>query len=328
VLRIDHLTKRFGALKAVDDLSFSVRPGRVTGFLGPNGAGKTTTLRIALGLVQANAGSVTFDGQPYRRLVRPGRQVGASLEASSFHPGRSALDHLRDLAPVVGVPDRRCAQVLELVGLETVAGRRVGQYSLGMRGRLALAGALLGDPATLLLDEPTNGLDPEGIAWMRGLLRDLARQGRTVLISSHLLSEVQQSVDDVVIIAHGRLVQAIPLAQLAALDRPHTLVEPARPEPFKELARDLGWGLRETPEGFEVTGATAAELGHTCFIAGLELHQLASSRPALEATFLALTEGAPTQSDSTQSDSTHSESPQSDQSQSDQTQSDLRQVGP
>ncbi|MDR1212825.1 MAG: ABC transporter ATP-binding protein [Propionibacteriaceae bacterium] len=291
MLRVDHLTKRYGALTAVDDLSFVVQPGRVTGFLGPNGAGKTTTLRIALGLVKASAGSVTFDDQPYGRLRRPARQVGASLEAASFHPGRSALDHLRDLAPVLGAPDRRCAEVLELVGLSGAARRRVGQFSLGMRGRLSLATALLGDPETLLLDEPTNGLDPEGIAWLRDLLRRLAQAGRTVLISSHLLSEVQQSVDDIVIIAHGRLVLTGPLADLAQLDQPHTLVQPGDPTAFADLARQRSWALSPLPEGVEVTGPTAAEIGHVCCLAGLELHQLASRRPGLEATFLALTEG-------------------------------------
>jgi ABC-2 type transport system ATP-binding protein len=201
------------------------------------------------------------------------------------------LDHLRDLAPVLGLPDRRCSEVLELVGLSGAARQRVGQFSLGMRGRLALAAALLGDPETLLLDEPTNGLDPEGIAWLRDLLRRLAQAGRTVLISSHLLSEVQQSVDDVVIIAHGRLVLSGPLADLAQLDQPHTLVRPGDPAAFAELARQRAWAPREVPEGVELIGPTATEIGHACFLAGLELHQLASRRPALEATFLALTEG-------------------------------------
>ncbi|MDR1152122.1 MAG: ATP-binding cassette domain-containing protein, partial [Bifidobacteriaceae bacterium] len=201
MLELRDLTKRFGSLTAVDDLTVSMTPGRVTGFLGPNGAGKTTTLRLALGLVRPTAGSATFDGKAYRDLAIPMREVGAALEATSFHPGRTALNHLRDLAPLARVPDSRCLEVLEFVGLGEVARRRVGQFSLGMRARLSLAGALLGDPRTLLLDEPVNGLDPEGIAWMRRVLRALAAEGRTVLISSHLLAEVHQTVDDVVILA-------------------------------------------------------------------------------------------------------------------------------
>ena len=201
---VNGLTKRFGAVTAVRDLSFDVPPG-VTGFLGPNGAGKTTTLRVLLGLVRPDAGTATVGGRRYADLDRPRRVVGALLEASGFHPGRTGRDHLRLLARPTGVPDRRVTEVLEEVGLAADAGRRIGGYSLGMRQRLGLAAALLGDPGVLVLDEPANGLDPAGMAWLRGLLRDLGNQGRTVLISSHVLAEVAQTVDRVVIVTDGEL---------------------------------------------------------------------------------------------------------------------------
>jgi len=203
---ISGLTKAFGGVHAVNHLSFTVEPAAITGFLGPNGAGKTTTLRMLLGLVTPDAGSATIGGRSYAALPVPSGEVGAVLEASGFHPARSGRGHLRVYCTVNGYPSRRADEVLALVGL-TEAGRRpAGGYSLGMRQRLALAAALLGDPAVLVLDEPANGLDPEGIAWLRGLLRELAGQGRTVLVSSHVLSEVQQLVDHVVIVNHGRLV--------------------------------------------------------------------------------------------------------------------------
>jgi ABC-2 type transport system ATP-binding protein len=287
------LTKRFGAVTAVEDLSFTAQPGRVTGFLGPNGSGKTTTLRTALGLLQATAGDVTFDGTHYWDLPNPGRQVGAALEASSFHPGRTALAHLRMLAPTLGVSDSRCWEVLELVGLQAQAKRRVGQFSLGMRGRLQVAVALLGDPATLLLDEPTNGLDPEGITWIRALLKTMATQGRTVLISSHLLGEVEQTVDDVVIIAHGRLAHASALADLEHLGQPRTVVAAADPTALATLIQTQDWSAQ--PWGDDaamlVTGPAAETIGHAAFQAGVELTQLASQRAGLEQAFFQLTEG-------------------------------------
>ncbi|MCU0263893.1 MAG: ATP-binding cassette domain-containing protein [Candidatus Nanopelagicales bacterium] len=220
VVEVVGLTKRFGPVHAVTDLSFTVVPGRVTGFLGPNGAGKTTTLRMLLGLATPDAGTATIGGRPYAARTRPASHVGAALEAASFHPGRTARDHLRVYAPQIGVGDARCDEVLGIVGLADAADRRTGGFSMGMRQRLALATTLLGDPQVLLLDEPANGLDPEGIAWLRQFLRYLAGQGRTVLVSSHVLSEVEQTVDDVVIIARGRLVHASSLAQLEALARP------------------------------------------------------------------------------------------------------------
>ena len=211
---IQGLTKRFGSLVAVDDLSFEVAAGTVTGVLGPNGAGKTTTLRMLLGLVTPTAGTATINGRPYHELDAPKATVGAMLEAHGFHPGRTAANHLKVIATAAGLPLSRVDEVLGEVDLADAAGRRVGKFSLGMRQRLGLAGALLGDPEVLVLDEPGNGLDPEGIRWLRGFLRRYAEAGRTVLVSSHALAEVSQTVDRVVIIARGRLVASSTLAEL------------------------------------------------------------------------------------------------------------------
>jgi len=287
---VAHLSKHFGPVRAVDDLTFDVGPGRVTGFLGPNGAGKTTTLRSLLGLVAPTSGTATIDGKRYQDLHRPGRVVGAALEASSFHPGRTARDHLRVLAPQVGVPEKRCDEVLELVGLADAAKRRAGGFSLGMRQRLGLASTLLGDPKVLLLDEPANGLDPEGIAWLRQLLRYLAAEGRTVLVSSHVLSEVEQTVDDVVIIAKGRLVHASPLAELASLATREVRV--ASPDHAGLAALAERWPGRVVdgaPGTLLVKDVSAAEVGAAAFAGGLELHQLATLDVGLEDIFLRLT---------------------------------------
>ncbi|HEU5361888.1 MAG TPA: ABC transporter ATP-binding protein, partial [Gaiellaceae bacterium] len=216
VVSVEALTKRFGSLVAVDDLSFGLTPGTVTGFLGPNGAGKTTTLRILLGLSAPTSGDTLVFGRHYRDLADPVRRVGAVLEASDFHPGRSGRDHLRTLALATRTPVSRVDEVLRLVELERAARRRVKTYSLGMRQRLALAVALLGDPELLVLDEPANGLDPEGMHWLRDFLRAFAEEGKTVFISSHVLAEVEQTVDRVVIVNRGRLVIDSPLADLTA----------------------------------------------------------------------------------------------------------------
>ena len=294
VVVIDHLSKDFGAVHAVDDLSFTVRPGRVTGFLGPNGAGKTTTLRILLGLVSATAGTATIGGLTYGHFIQPMRSVGAALEAANIHPGRSALDHLRVYAPQAGVSDARCREVLDFVGLGLVARRRAGGFSLGMRQRLALATTLLGDPPVLLLDEPANGLDPEGIAWLRGLLRHLAAEGRTVLVSSHVLSEVEQTVDDVVIIAKGRLVHSSTLEQLAALAEPSVRVTSPDAAGLDALITEAGWRDRVEPAAVAEPGVavihrvSAREIGARAFVAGLELHELASRDVGLEGIFLQL----------------------------------------
>jgi ABC-2 type transport system ATP-binding protein len=213
-ITVDGLTKRFGAVQAVDDLSFEIPGASVTGFLGPNGAGKTTTLRMLLGLVAPDAGRATIEKRLYAELDEPARVIGALLEATSFHPGRSARNHLRVVARAAGLPDRRADEVLEQVGLTDAARRRAGCFSLGMRQRLGLAAALLGDPAVLILDEPTNGLDPAGVRWLRDLLRAMAAEGRTVLVSSHLLSEVARTVDRVVVIDRGRLVAESAVADL------------------------------------------------------------------------------------------------------------------
>jgi ABC-2 type transport system ATP-binding protein len=216
MITADHLTKRYKAVTAVDDLSFQVGPGRVTGFLGPNGAGKTTTLRMLLGLAAPDSGTATIDGVRYRDLPAPAHAVGAALDNDCFHPGRSAVEHLRITAAAAGIGRSRVAQVINMVGLAGAAHRKVGGFSLGMRQRLTLAAALLGDPGVLIMDEPLNGLDPDGIRWMRDLLRQQAAQGRTVLVSSHLLAEAAQTVDDVVVITAGRLAAQGPVAELAA----------------------------------------------------------------------------------------------------------------
>ena len=301
VVSVQHLSKTFGTVQAVDDLTFEVGPGRVTGFLGPNGAGKTTTLRMLLGLVVPTSGSATIGGRSYHELGTPGRVVGAALEASSFHPGRSARDHLRVLAPQVGVPTTRCDEVLELVGLADAARRRAGGFSLGMRQRLGLAATLLGDPKVLLLDEPANGLDPEGIAWLRSLLRYLAGQGRTVLVSSHVLSEVQQTVDDVVIITKGRLVHASSLPELESLARREglarrtTLLASPDVAALARLVEDR-WPGRATavpdrPGAVLLEDVDAAEAGGAAFAAGVEVHELVPGEVNLEDVFLRLTGG-------------------------------------
>jgi ABC-2 type transport system ATP-binding protein len=218
-LEVQGLTKNFGRTTAVSDMSFTAHAGQVTGFLGPNGSGKTTTLRMVLGLVRPTAGEALIAGVPYRRLAEPRRTVGALLEATGFHPGRRARDHLRVLAAAGGIPERRVDDVLAQVGLARDANRRVREFSLGMRQRLGIAAALLGDPQVLLLDEPVNGLDPAGIAWLRSLLRNLAGEGRTVVVASHLLSEVAQTVDHVVIVSAGRLRFAGPLREIGATNQ-------------------------------------------------------------------------------------------------------------
>ncbi|HVN13935.1 MAG TPA: ABC transporter ATP-binding protein [Kineosporiaceae bacterium] len=283
------LTKFFGDVVAVRDLSFSVVPGRVTGFLGPNGAGKTTTLRIMLGLVRATRGTATIGGRRYVDLPSPQTTVGAVLEASSFHPGRTARDSLRVAARPSGIADERIEELLALVDLTPAAGRRVGEFSLGMRQRLGLAQALLGDPGVLILDEPANGLDPEGIAWLRGFLRSLAAQGRTVLISSHVLSEVQQTVDDVVIITRGQLVRSGRLEELSGAGS----VRAVTPDAAGLVVALTAAGIEARaplPEEVLARGTTPAAVGHTAFTAGIELHGLGPAASDLETIFLRLVE--------------------------------------
>jgi ABC-2 type transport system ATP-binding protein len=259
----------------------------VTGFLGPNGSGKTTTLRCLLGLVTPDAGTATIDGRAYRDLEHPLATVGAALEAADFHPGRTARAHLQVMALAARVPVDRCDALLAQVGLTEAAGRRVGGFSLGMRQRLALAQALLGDPAVLLLDEPANGLDPAGIAWLRGFLRALAAEGRTVLVSSHVLSEVQQTVDDVIVIARGRLVRQGTLAEIDS-GPANVLVRTPTPQALREAL--VGLVVEDLPEGLlRVQGSTAAQVGHAAHTAGVELHELTPEASDLERVFLDIT---------------------------------------
>jgi ABC-2 type transport system ATP-binding protein len=289
---VSSVTKSFGPVKAVDDLSFTVEPGSVTGFLGPNGAGKTTMLRTLLGLVTPDAGRATIGGRSYATLPAPSDEVGAVLEATGFHPARSGRDHLRVYCTVNGYSRGRADEVLELVGLTQAATRPVRGYSLGMRQRLALAAALLGDPPVLVLDEPANGLDPEGIAWMRGLLRRLAGEGRTVLVSSHVLSEVQQLVDRIVIINKGRLVRQGTLEELSTTPGAVTVRTPRSDELLAALARAIGSAVRierTGPDGLRVAGVHPAEVGRIALLEGIELHGLAVERSDLERVFFALT---------------------------------------
>ncbi|MCF8551568.1 MAG: ABC transporter ATP-binding protein [Candidatus Nanopelagicales bacterium] len=288
-IEVHDLTKSFGSgVTAVRNLSFSIAPGKVTGFLGPNGAGKTTTLRCLLGLVSPTSGTATIDGQRYRDLTNPITIVGASLEASGFHPARTARNHLRVLAAVAGVSDSRVDEVLHTVGLTESAHRKVGGFSLGMRQRLALAVALLGNPQVLILDEPANGLDPEGISWLRQFLRHQAAQGVTVLVSSHVLSEVQQTVDDVIIIRSGSLVYQ---GSLAALSNGGPVEVVVRGPHVDRLASTPGWTARPGEGGsLVISGVSAAEIGHRAFSEGLELHELREKTPDLEALFLGLTQ--------------------------------------
>ncbi len=289
-IEVAGLTKMFGTLKAVDDLSFTVGPGVVTGFLGPNGAGKTTTLRCLLGLVAPTAGTATIGGLAYRDLTDPVGTVGALLESSSFHPGRSARAHLEVMALGAGIDPARAREMLAHVGLAEVAEKRVGGYSLGMRQRLGLAAALLGDPQVLVLDEPSNGLDPAGIAWLRDFLRTLAGEGRTVLVSSHVLSEVQQTVDDVVVISRGRLVRQ---GRLADLDSgpPDVLVRTPEPDRLREAlaAAGLTVGDADGSGRLRVSGGTPEQVGHAAHVHGVELHELVAEAGRLEKTFLELT---------------------------------------
>ena len=291
---MDNLSKTFpGNVRAVDRVSFSVEPGSVTGFLGPNGAGKTTTLRMILGLVRPTTGVATIGGQRYHDISNPLRVVGASLESSSFHPARTARNHLRILCTVSGLPDRRADEVLALVGLADSARRKVRGYSLGMRQRLGLAAALIGDPRVLVLDEPANGLDPEGIRWLRGFFRHLAGEGRTILVSSHQLNEVQEIADRVVILNRGQLVRAGSIAELTAGTDTVVVRSPAAMQLAQAVAAQGGQVQQVDPATLHVRGMPTAMVGHIAFTSGVELHELSGQRVDLEELFFALTEGQP-----------------------------------
>jgi ABC-2 type transport system ATP-binding protein len=283
-LEVQDLTKRYGHDVVLDDLSFTVRPGRVTGFLGPNGAGKSTTMKILLDLASADRGHATIAGTRYRDLKDPVRTVGVVLEPNAFHPGRSGRNHLRVLADGAGVSPSHVDELLDLVGLGPAAERRVGAYSLGMRQRLGLAAALLGDPPVLVLDEPGNGLDPQGIRWLRDLLRERAAAGDTVFVSSHLLAEVEHLADEVVVINHGRLVTT---ATLSELSRARTTVRTPEPGRLVPLLREAGASVHTGCEGeLTVRGIEISDVGDLACAAGIPLHELTAQAGSLEELFL------------------------------------------
>ena len=290
------LTKQYGAKRAVDDVTFNIKPGQVTGFLGPNGAGKSTTMRLILGLDRPTSGTVTVGGESYTALSSPLTRVGALLDAKGVHPGRSARSHLRAIAATHGISDQRVSEVLAQTGLEQVASKRVGGFSLGMGQRLGIAAALLGDPEVLILDEPVNGLDPDGVRWVRELLRHLASEGRTVLLSSHLMSEMAQTADHIIVLARGRVMADAPLTDFldAQGQRTVTVRSP-------EAARLASLVLKEAPNccidstsdtGFTVQGLDSALVGRIAAATGVELHELSSTSTNLEDAYLSLTQDA------------------------------------
>jgi ABC-2 type transport system ATP-binding protein len=292
MLEVSSLTKRFGATLAVDGLSFRAEPGRILGFLGPNGAGKTTTLRTLLGLTLPTSGSATVDGRPYRELRDPVRVLGAVLEGPQFHPGRTGRNHLRVLATAAGLPTGRVEEVLRLVELDGAGGRRVKGYSLGMRQRLSLAGALLGEPRALVLDEPANGLDPQGIRWLRDFLRARAAEGRTVLISSHVLAEVAQTVDEVLVISRGRRIAQGTLDELTAGASATVWVRSPARERLREALRAKDVAAEEAQgDWLAVHGATLEAVGDTAAEHGIAVHELYRQSQTLEDVFLGLTRG-------------------------------------
>jgi len=287
---VESLTKRFGQTTAVEDLSFEAHEGKVVGFLGPNGAGKTTTLRALLGLVAPTSGRAMIAGRPYRELADPAREVGAVLENARFHPGRSGRNHLRVLAAAAVVPDARVDEVLAMVGLSDDAGRRVGGYSLGMRQRLSLAAALLGDPRVLILDEPANGLDPQGIRWLRDVLRSLAGEGRAVLVSSHVLAEIAQTVDDVVVIGRGKLLAQASVGELTRRTSAGVRVRTPDPVRLAEVLRAEGADLQAGQDGsLLIRGIDPARVGAVAAANGVVLQELTQLESTLEDVFLELT---------------------------------------
>jgi ABC-2 type transport system ATP-binding protein len=289
VIEVEGLTKRFGSTLAVDDLSFSVEPARITGFLGPNGAGKSTTMRAILGLVRPTAGRTTILGRPYRDLDDPVGRVGVLLETFDAHPGRSGRNHLRVLAVAGGIPRTRVDEVLALVDMREAGRRRVKGYSLGMRQRLGLAAALLGDPEVLVLDEPANGLDPQGIRWLRDFLRGLAGEGRTILISSHVLSEVAQTVDEVVIIHRGRLVRQAAMADVEAMAAGSTTVRSPEAARLGTLLVAAQVNVHDRGDGGLSVAAPPELVGEIAAANGIVLHELGIERATLEEVFLELT---------------------------------------
>jgi ABC-2 type transport system ATP-binding protein len=291
VIEVQGLTKRFGRTLAVDNLTFAAEPGHITGFLGPNGAGKTTTMRAVLGLVHPTSGTATVLGRRYRDLDHPGRRIGAVLEASSYHPGRTGLNHLRVAAAASGLARARVEEVLELVELRDAARRRVGGYSLGMRQRLHLATALLGDPEVLVLDEPANGLDPAGMRWLRDLLRSLAERARTILVSSHVLAEVELIADEVVIIHRGKFVARGPTAEISARATGAIRVRSPQLEVLRDALAAAGLAVQAGAGALSVADTTTDRVGEIAAEAGVVLHELSAERATLEEAFLELTRG-------------------------------------
>jgi ABC-2 type transport system ATP-binding protein len=294
MITVENLTKRYGSTTAVQDVSFTVQPGSITGFLGPNGAGKSTTLRMLTGLTPPTSGTATITGKRYADLPNPGRVVGVMLDAAAQHPGRTGRETLTLSASLLGVPKSRVDEMLEAVGLEGAAKRRVGQYSLGMRQRLGIAGALLGDPEVLLFDEPVNGLDPEGIRWIRTLMQRLAGEGRTVFVSSHLLSEMAVTATELVVIGRGRLIVQGPTADFVDGATGSTvLVRGPRLELIGRALRTGGFSVTEDGSGdgaaLLVAGASTAEVGERVAAAGLVLHELTARRGSLEEAFMEIT---------------------------------------
>ncbi len=287
------LTKQYGDKLAVDNLSLTIEPGRVTGFLGPNGAGKSTTMRMMLDIDRATRGTTTFDGQRFRKLDSPLKMIGSMLDANAVEPKRSAQAHLRYLAASAGLPDSRVGEVLALTGLTDAAKRRAGNFSLGMHQRLGIAAALLGDPKYLFFDEPTNGLDPEGIRWVREFLQQLAGEGRGVLVSSHLLSELSLYVDHIVVIGKGRFIASGSVHEFESMQGSAAVtVQSPRLAELIALIEPRGGRVTPTPDGIEVTDMTAAAIGDLAALHRIELHELHTEHQSLEATFLELTADA------------------------------------
>jgi ABC-2 type transport system ATP-binding protein len=294
MIEVRGLTKRYGDKIAVDNLSFGIEPGNVTGFLGPNGAGKTTTMRCILGLDYPDAGTVTVAGKEYRDLAYPMREVGALLDAKALHGGRSAYQHLRCLAQTNGLPARRVGEVLELVGLADVARKRSKGFSLGMSQRLGIAGTLLGDPRVLMFDEPVNGLDPEGILWIRNLMKALAAEGRTVFVSSHLMSEMENTADHLIVIGRGQLIADCTMSEFVARASGAAVrVRTPTPGPLIQALAARGMTTRVADDGsIEVRGVTIEQIGDLAYSEGIRLHELTMLRASLEEAFMELTAGS------------------------------------
>lgn len=295
MIEIEHVTKRYGEKVAVEDLTFSVKPGVVTGFLGPNGAGKSTTMRLILGLDRPTSGTATINGKPYRDLPAPLHEIGALLEARAIHTGRSAYHHLVAMAETHGIGRKRVHEVIDLVGLTEVARKRAGGFSLGMGQRLGIASALLGDPSILILDEPANGLDPEGILWIRNLLKGLAAEGRTVFLSSHLMAEMAQTADHLIVIGRGRLIADTTVAEIVSHASKDAAVLVRTPQAAELREALVGKSVTVTSaerELLEVHGLTSAEVGTTAARHGIVLHELVPQKASLEQAFMGLTGGA------------------------------------